>query len=148
MSLASDIIQKVQSGANKLIESGAQSVGTASEFVRKNPVTSAVGVSGGIVSGLAVTQIIRKKRKARAKTKKPKRKARKAKPKTRRKVSKKKKKSKQRKPYTAGKGKDTSSRRIRFTKNNQPYIILANGRARFIKKSSVARARKLKGGRY
>ena len=55
---------------------------------------------------------------------------------------------KQRKPHTAGKRKDTSHRRIRFTKNNQPYIIMGNGRARFIKKSSVKRSRKLKGGRY
>jgi hypothetical protein len=56
--------------------------------------------------------------------------------------------SKQKQPHTAGKRKDTSHKRIRYTKHNQPYIILANGRARFIKKSSVARARKLKGGRY
>lgn len=50
--------------------------------------------------------------------------------------------------YTARKGKDTSTRRIRQTKNGQPYIILANGRARFIKRSSARRSRKLKGGRY
>ncbi len=49
---------------------------------------------------------------------------------------------------TAGKRKDRSTRRIRMTKNGQPYIILANGRARFIKKSSARRSRKLKGGRY
>lgn len=49
---------------------------------------------------------------------------------------------------TAGKGKDRSSRRIRMTKTGQPYIILASGKARFIKKSSARRSRKLKGGRY
>jgi len=54
----------------------------------------------------------------------------------------------QKQPHTAGKGKDTSHRRIRFTKHNQPYIILPNGRAKFIKKSSVGRRRKLKGGSY
>jgi len=54
----------------------------------------------------------------------------------------------QKKPYTAGKRKDTSHRRIRYTKNNQPYIILASGKARFIKKSIVRSARKRKGGKY
>lgn len=51
-------------------------------------------------------------------------------------------------PYTAGKRKDTSHRRIRFTKNGQPYIIMASGKARFIKRSSMKRSRKLSGGRY
>jgi len=55
---------------------------------------------------------------------------------------------KQRQPHTAGKGRDTSRRRIRFTCHNQPYVIGRNGKARFIKKSSVRRSRKLKGGRY
>ena len=49
---------------------------------------------------------------------------------------------------TAGKGKDTSTRRIRMTKNGQPYVILRSGKARFIKRSSARRSRKLKGGRY
>ena len=49
---------------------------------------------------------------------------------------------------TAGKGKDTSTKRIRMTKHGQPYVILANGRARFISKASAKRSRKLKGGRY
>lgn len=49
---------------------------------------------------------------------------------------------------TAGKGKDTSSRRIRMTKTGQPYIILASGKARFIKKSSARNSRRRKGGRY
>jgi len=55
---------------------------------------------------------------------------------------------KQRKPYTAGKRRDTSHRRIRYTKNNQPYIILASGKARFIKRSSVRNRRNRKGGTY
>jgi len=55
---------------------------------------------------------------------------------------------KQKKPYTAGKRRDTSRRRIRYTSNNQPYIILASGKARFIKKKSVSLSRKRKGGKY
>ena len=55
---------------------------------------------------------------------------------------------KQRQPHTAGKRRDTSHRRIRYTKHNQPYIILASGKARFIKKRNVSSSRKRKGGKY
>lgn len=51
-------------------------------------------------------------------------------------------------PRTAGKAKDRSTKRIRYTKKGQPYVIKANGRAMFIKKSSAKKSRKLKGGRY
>jgi len=49
---------------------------------------------------------------------------------------------------TAGRRRDTSRKRIRMTKTGQPYVILANGRARFIKRSSAKRSRRMKGGRY
>jgi hypothetical protein len=45
-------------------------------------------------------------------------------------------------------GRHTSHKRIHYTKNKQPYIILASGKARFIKKSSAKNSRKRKGGRY
>jgi len=51
-------------------------------------------------------------------------------------------------PYTAGKRKDRSTRRIRYTKNGQPYVLMASGKARFIKKSSAKLSRRRKGGRY
>jgi hypothetical protein len=51
-------------------------------------------------------------------------------------------------PHTAGKRKDTSHKRIRYTKNGQPYIIMASGKARFIKKKGARRSHKTKGGRY
>jgi Na+/glutamate symporter len=51
-------------------------------------------------------------------------------------------------PHTAGKGKDRSHKRIRYTKTGQPYVIMSSGKARFIKKSSAKRSHKLKGGRY
>jgi len=57
-------------------------------------------------------------------------------------------KRKRKYPYTAGKRKDTSRRRIRFAKNGQPYVIMANGRTRFISKKSAKSSRKRKGGRY
>lgn len=51
-------------------------------------------------------------------------------------------------PRTAGKGRDRSTRRIRYTKKGQPYVIKSNGRAMFIKKSSAKKSHKMKGGRY
>jgi hypothetical protein len=51
-------------------------------------------------------------------------------------------------PHTAGKGKDRSHKRIRYTKNGQPYIIMASGKARFIKKKGARRSHRTKGGRY
>ena len=58
------------------------------------------------------------------------------------------KKKHQRQPHTAGRRRDSSHRRIRYTKNNQPYIILSSGKARFISKKSVSSSRKRRGGRY
>ncbi len=74
MGLASDVLQKVTLGARELQSSLVQGVGDASEFVRKNPVTSAVGVAGGVLAGGAVIQIVRRAKskiaKAKAKRKK------------------------------------------------------------------------------
>jgi len=58
-------------------------------------------------------------------------------------------------PRTAGKGPDRSRRRIRYTKNGQPYVIQyrnINGKrrkmARFISKKSAKNSRKRRGGQY
>lgn len=51
-------------------------------------------------------------------------------------------------PHTAGKRKDTSHRRIRYTKKGQPYIIQGNGKARFISMKSAKQSHKRKGGKY
>lgn len=55
---------------------------------------------------------------------------------------------KRRTPHTAGKRKDRSHKRIRYTKNGQPYIILKSGKARFISIKSAKAGHKRKGGRY
>jgi len=51
-------------------------------------------------------------------------------------------------PHTAGKGKDRSHKRIRYTRKGQPYVIMASGKARFIKKKGAKASHKRKGGRY
>lgn len=145
MALLTDLIQKIKLGGQQIADSAIQGVGSAAEFVRKNPVTSAATVGGGILAGGTIIQIAKSRsKKSSTSKKKSKSASKKSKPK-RRSTS---KKRKQKQPYTAGKGKDTSTRRIRYTKNNQPYIILKSGKARFIKKSSVRQSRKRKGGKY
>lgn len=132
------------------------------DIITENPLASAAIAGGaGVAIGAGVTAAIKKsstkkKKGSKKKTKKNKKKTTKKRNKKlkfgskayRKKYLGKRRRHKQKYPYTAGKRKDTSHRRIRFTKNNQPYIILPNGRARFIKRSSVRRARKLKGGNY
>jgi len=103
-----------------------------------NPVATAIGgtiVGGTLVGTVAAIRSTRKKtiRKSSASKRKKTRKS-----------------SKRKYSYarTAGKGKDRSTRRIRMTKNGQPYIILKSGKARFISKASARASRKGKGGRY
>jgi membrane protein YqaA with SNARE-associated domain len=95
----------------------------------------AIGTALGSIAGYAIGKRRTKRKKTKSKTRK-------------RKYKRSHSRKRQKKPYTAGKRKDTSRRRIRYTKNNQPYIILASGKARFISKRSVRSSRKRKGGRY
>ena len=147
MATATELIQKVSKDASGRLTS---LVGEASEFVRKHPVSSAVTVGGGV---LAATQVIRivKKRKAAKKTPGKK----KAKKKTSKRTTRKKyqghtkrgwkldraKRSKEKHELAYQRRKKSTSKRTTkkrvgvtyYTKNGQPYKILANGRARFIK---------------
>lgn len=109
-----------------------------------NPTLTAVGgaVAGSLITG-AVISASRSRKKSTRKTSV--RRRTKARRKGTRKV---KPKRTRRTPRTAGKRKDRSTKRIRMTKNGQPYIILKSGKARFIKKTSARTSRKRKGGRY
>ena len=51
-------------------------------------------------------------------------------------------------PYTAGKRRDTSHRRIRYTSRGQPYVIGSHGKARFISRRSAKSSYKRAGGKY
>ncbi len=112
------------------------------DFVTENKNALAIGGAGAagiVIGGIIGTAVARKTTKKKYKKTKSKSKS----------SSKKKSKSRRYKyARTAGKGKDRSTKRIRMTKNGQPYVILKSGKARFIKKSSARLARKRKGGRY
>lgn len=111
------------------------------DFIRGNPLvsTAIVGIgTTGLVAG--ATTLIRRKKAKKKTAKKRKRKTSKRTKKACKRKSKKKPKRK------FGLRKAVRSKKIKTTKNGQPYIILANGRARFIKKKSARIARKRKGG--
>lgn len=117
----------------------------ANDFIQQNKTALAVGGAGAagiVVGGVIGAQLAKSSYKS--KKKKSKRKATRKRSYKSRKV----KKRSYRYARTAGKSKDRSSKRIRMTKNGQPYIILKSGKARFIKKSSARSSRKRKGGRY
>ena len=119
--------------------------GKVTEFIRGNPLTAGavIGITGAVgTAGLVAA--VRKKVKKKT-TRKKSSKTYKKKKTSKRRTS---KKRIRKTPRTAGKGKDRSTKRIRHTKKGQPYIILKSGKARFIKKSSARRSRRLKGGRY
>lgn len=103
-----------------------------------NPVATAVGgaVIGGALVGTVAAVASSRKKTTRKSTRSKRKKTR---SKSRRSVK---------YARTAGKRKDTSTRRIRITKNGQPYVILKSGKARFISKASARASRKRKGGRY
>jgi len=104
-----------------------------------NPLATAIG--GAVVGGAVVGTVAA----IRSKSSKPRKKST---PKKRKTVRSKSKRKTYKYARTAGKRKDTSTRRIRMTKNGQPYVILKSGKARFISKASARASRRRKGGRY
>lgn len=111
-------------------------------MVTTNPLASLAGAAVvGTAVGVGSSAIVGAVRKRKTKR-------RKSKTARKRSSTSKRRKSMRRTPRTAGKRRDRSSKRIRYTKNGQPYVILRNGRARFISKKSAKESRKRKGGRY
>lgn len=124
--------------AEEMLQSGT-------DFIKSNIGVIAAGAGGlvvgsalGVAAGAAVAS--KTKRKRRKSTGNSKRRRSKASKRTRRRT--------RRTPRTAGKGKDRSHKRIRYTKKGQPYVIMASGKARFIKKKGAKLSHKRKGGRY
>lgn len=122
------------------------------DVVRGNPIVSTAAISAGVTGLVAgATTIVKRKKSSKKKTTKKKKKTstkRKKSTKSRRKKTSGRRKKGRRTPRTAGKGRDRSTRRIRYTKKGQPYVITRSGKAKFIKKSSAKRSHKRKGGRY
>lgn len=124
-----------------------------SGFVRDNAKSLAIGgaVLGATAVGATAVGVARSRRKkasTRRKTTRRKSTSRRKLTARQRMVRRIKKRPGRQSPYTAGARRDRSTRRIRHTKNGQPYVILKSGKARFIKKSSAKASRRRRGGRY
>lgn len=134
----------ISSGLQKALDFASDKT----EGLLGNPV--ATGIGGLVVgasltgAGVAVARAVKKRRSKTPAKRSTKRRT------TKRKTTKRRTTKKRTYKYarTAGKRKDTSTRRIRMTKNGQPYVILKSGKARFISKASARNSRKRKGGRY
>ena len=110
-------------------------------------LAAVAGAAGGVAVGGITGYIVgRKAAKSRRKTSNRRNKHKKSN--YRRKNKTRKVKGKRYTPHTAGKRKDRSHRRIRYTSKGQPYIIKGNGRARFISMKSASMSHKRKGGKY
>jgi len=113
------------------------------DILRRHPALS--GGAVGVVIGGGITNIIGRIRSRRKKTK------RKASSSTRRRKNRKRgtttrKRSSSFKSRRKRAFASASSKKIRMTKNGQPFIILASGKARFISKKSAKSRRMRKGG--
>lgn len=129
-------------------------IGKASGFVRQKPLTvGAAALGAGVLIpalGVGVSRVRKRKKKRVARARKKRvaprggRKVHRVKHLHRVSASGRKKRHKTGRAHHTRRG----SKQIHFTKNRQPYIILSSGKARFIKRSSVRRRRKLKGGTF
>lgn len=133
--VASELLQKIVIGGRKAVERGVSDVGEATDFIRKNPVTSGVGVAGGLLAGATIVQIARKRKKKATTTRKKKKSTKKV---TRRKTKKKPAKRKTTRTKAMG--------GVYTAKNGTKYIRLASGKVRFISNKSASMRKKRKGG--
>lgn len=143
-----DLIPKFKSKGTTIISNAERIFQSSTDFIRGNPIISTAALGAGTTGIVAVATTIRKRRKKKKKTSTRKKRTTRKRKTKKRKSSKKKTRRGRRTPRTAGKGKDRSTRRIRYTKKGQPYVITRSGKAKFIKKSSAKRSHRRKGGRY
>lgn len=116
-------------------------------FISEKPLQAATALGAGIIipTSLGIVALRRKKR---GKRRRKKEKRRRRKSQGRRKVSRGRHLHKVSRRGKARRHTHRGTKQIHFTKNGQPYILLSSGKARFIKRTSVRRRRKLKGGFY
>lgn len=115
-----------------------------SAFASQNPVSTAVGAAGaGLVLGVgaaAIVGAVKSRKTKRRKTRNSRKRNNRIKHTKRGWKQDRKRRSKQKWEVAYRKRKKMKSKRgIKYTKNGQPYKIMANGRARFIKKKGGKR---------
>ncbi len=126
---------------SRLRESAISAFGEASQFVRNNPVLSGLIGSGIIATvGGVGAGIVRRRKKRKAKAPSRRRTTK------RTRVTRRKGKKRSRSQTRIVRRASARGARIRHTKHGQPYIIMKDGRARFIRKKTSRLAKKRKGG--
>lgn len=134
-------------GLNSILEPIGESIEKITGIIQSQPLASAAIGTGVLVAGGTVAAIVTRKRR--------KKKATATRKTSKRKTAKRKKSRGKHKHRTSPRGKLTrhthrtgkrSTKAIHYTRNGQPYKILSSGKARFIKRSSAKRMKKLKGG--
>ena len=132
-------------GLDNLKENVLSAIDTLKDGISGNPLGAVAGAAGvgAVLGGSAVAGVasVLKRRKKKFRVKHSRKKSSRSRARKRRRFVRK-------TPRTAGKGRDRSTKRIRYTKRGQPYVITANGRAKFISKKGAKTSRKRKGGRY
>jgi hypothetical protein len=126
-----------------ILETINNTLGEAKDFVTGNQtafITGGAGLAVGAALGAGAVALSNRKKSNKRKSSKSKSKRKRSAKRSTGRGAKKRRRN--------GKSRKTSLRRIHRTKTGQPYIILASGKARFIKKSSARASRKRKGGRY
>jgi antitoxin (DNA-binding transcriptional repressor) of toxin-antitoxin stability system len=131
-------------GLDNLKENVLSAIDTLKDGISANPLGAVAGATGvGVVlGGSAVAGVVaaKKRKKKKSRSKRSRKKSSRSRSRRRRKG--------RRTPRTAGKRKDRSTKRIRYTKRGQPYVITRSGKAKFISKRGAKASRKRKGGRY
>lgn len=113
----------------------------ATNFIKGNLTAIGAGV-GGAALGAGVTLLATHKKSSTRRRRRKSHKNKSVRSRSRRSSR------RRRTPHTAGKRRDRSTKRIRYTKRGQPYVIMASGKARFISSRSASSSRKRKGGKY
>lgn len=133
-----------KSGLVSIQANVSSALDVAKNLVTAHPIST--GVAAATTVGAIGVVVGRKMSKSRRKTRKKSRKSKRLH--SRKRHHSHSHRRRRRTPRTAGKRRDTSHRRIRYTKRGQPYIIQGNGKARFISNRSAKVSRKRKGGKY
>lgn len=142
--MLSQLLEKAKTQIKPVVANVERILSPITEFTRANPLISGIALGGTAgVATSAIVGAVRKRSKRKSTRKKTKRKSKKR---TRRRTRRRTTRTKRRvKKKWYGK---TRGKKIKYTKNGQPYVILKSGKARFIKKKRSKRMKKMKGGYY
>jgi len=108
-------------------------VNRAISYAKANPIKTALGVAAVAAAGYGIYKAVTRKKKKRSTSRRKSRKTRRSSRRSTRRISR--SRTRRRRYGTEGQYKRKGGLDVKYTKNGQPYVIQANGRARFVKRS-------------